>query len=140
MLPADRRHVFVYGTLRRGDVRDITHLQPPPVFVGMASVQGVLYNLGDYPGLLLGGEGWVTGEVYAITAALEQQLDSIEEVWPQPTGEYNKREVKVQLRQHPANHEAPEAVGVLCLLYEIDPARARGRPVILGGDWRETRL
>ena len=139
MPTAARRHVFVYGTLRRGDVRDITHLQPPPVFVGMASVQGVLYNLGDYPGLLLGGEGRVTGEVYAITAALEQQLDSIEQVWPQPTGEYNKREVEVQLRQHP-NHEAPEAVGVFCLLYEIDPARARGRPVILGGDWRDGRL
>ena len=140
MPTAARRHVFVYGTLRRGDVRDITHLQPPPVFVGMASVQGVLYNLGDYPGLLLGGEGRVTGEVYAITAALEQQLDSIEEVWPQPTGEYNKREVEVQLRQHQANHEASEAVGVLCLVYEIDPAHARGRPVILGGDWREIRL
>jgi gamma-glutamylcyclotransferase (GGCT)/AIG2-like uncharacterized protein YtfP len=140
MPTAARRHVFVYGTLRRGDVRDITHLQPPPVFVGMASVQGVLYNLGDYPGLLLGGEGRVTGEVYAINAALEQQLDSIEEVWPQPTGEYNKREVEVQLRQHQANHEASEAVGVLCLLYEIDPARARGRPVIRGGDWRETGL
>jgi len=140
MLPADRRHVFVYGTLRRGDVRDITHLQPPPVFVGMASVQGVLYNLGAYPGLLLGGEGRVTGEVYAITAALEQQLDSIEEVWPQPTGEYSKREVEVQLHQHPANHAAPEAVGMFCLVYEIDPARARGRPVILGGDWREGRL
>ena len=140
MLPADRRHVFVYGTLRRGDVRDITHLQPPPVFVGMARVQGVLYNLGTYPGLLLGGEGRVTGEVYAISAELERQLDSIEEVWPQPTGEYNKREVKVQLRQHQASHEAPDAVGVLCLLYEIDPARARGRPVSLGGDWREIRL
>ena len=140
MLPADRRHVFVYGTLRRGDVRDITLLQPSPMFVGMASVQGVLYNLGAYPGLLLGGEGRVTGEVYAITAALEQQLDSIEEVWPQPTGEYSKREVEVQLHQHQVNHEALEAVGVLCLLYEIDPARARGRPVILGGDWRERRL
>ena len=135
-----RRHVFVYGTLRRGDVRDITLLQPSPMFVGMASLQGVLYNLGAYPGLLLGGEGWVTGEVYAITAALEQQLDSIEEVWPQPTGEYSKREVEVQLRQHQASHEASEAVGVLCLLYEIDPARARGRPVILSGDWRETGL
>ena len=139
MPAAARRHVFVYGTLRRGDVRDITQLQPPPVFVGMASVQGVLYNLGTYPGLLLGGEGRVTGEVYAISAELERQLDSIEEVWPQPTGEYSKREVEVQLRQHKASHEAPDAVGVFCLVYEIDLACARGRPVILGGDWRETR-
>ena len=95
-LPAHRRHVFVYGTLRRGDVRDINQLQPAPVFVGMASVQGVLYDLGAYPGVLLGGEGMVTGEVYAISAALEQALDTIEEVWPQATGEYNKREVMVQ--------------------------------------------
>ena len=135
-LPANRRHVFVYGTLRRGDVRDINHLQPAPVFVGMASVQGVLYDLGSYPGLLLGGEGRVTGEVYAISAELEQQLDTIEEVWPQPTGEYNKREVEVQLRQSGAQ---AEPAGMVCLVYEINPARTRACPVIRSGDWREIR-
>jgi gamma-glutamylcyclotransferase (GGCT)/AIG2-like uncharacterized protein YtfP len=128
------RHVFVYGTLRRGDVRDITCLQPPPRFIGMGSVAGVLYDLGPYPGLLLGGTGRVVGEVYAIGAELERVLDEIEEVWPQQSGEYGRREVTVQM------HDAPAAGGLLCLVYEINPARLAGRPVIGGGDWRRRTL
>ncbi|WP_395055008.1 gamma-glutamylcyclotransferase [Polaromonas sp.] len=124
------RHVFVYGTLRRGDVRDITRLQPAPQFAGMATVAGVLYDLGPYPGLRLGGEGRVTGEVYAISAELEQRLDEIEEVWPQQTGEYSKREVAVQM------DGAPAAVGPLCLVYEVNASHLTGRAVIASGDWR----
>lgn len=124
------RHVFVYGTLRRGDVRDITRLQPSPQFAGMGSVAGVLYDLGPYPGLVLGGEGRVLGEVYAISAELERQLDEIEEVWPQQTGEYSKREVAVRL------DGAASSTGPVCLVYEINAARLAGCPVISGGDWR----
>jgi len=138
-LPVSRRHVFVYGTLRRGELRDINQLQPAPVFVGMASVHGVLYDLGSYPGLLLGGAGRVTGEVYAISVELERLLDTIEEVWPEPTGEYNKREIGVQLRQSGAPAESAEPEGVVCLVYEIDPARTRACPVIRSGDWCDFR-
>ncbi len=35
-------HVFVYGTLRRGEVNDITRLQPAPHYIGPARVQGGL--------------------------------------------------------------------------------------------------
>lgn len=139
MPTASRRHVFVYGTLRRGDVRDINQLKPAPAFVAMATVQGVLYDLGSYPGVLLGGEGRVTGEVYAISAELERQLDTIEEVWPQPTGEYSKREVVVQLCQDEVRPEALETQGLSCLLYEINPVYTRACPVINGGDWRDSR-
>ncbi len=124
------RYVFVYGTLRRDDVRDITRLQPTPLFVGMASVAGRLYDLGPYPGLLLGGEGRVVGEVYVISAALERRLDQIEEVWPQQTGEYSKREVAVQMEG------VASAAGPVCLVYEINASRLVGCPVITGGDWR----
>lgn len=137
--PPHRRHVFVYGTLRRGEVRDINRLQPAPAFVGMARVQAVLYDLGPYPGLLLGGQGWVTGEVYAISAELERQLDTIEDVWPEPTGEYSKREVAVQLRPGAAADPALEGQTVSCLVYEINPERTRGRPLIRSGDWRASR-
>lgn len=124
------RYVFVYGTLRRGDVRDITRLQPPPEFVGMASVAGALYDLGPYPGLLLGGAGRVRGEIYAISAELERQLDEIEEVWPQPTGEYCKCEVVVQ------REGAGSAAGPVCLIYEINASLLTGRALIASGDWR----
>lgn len=91
------RHVFVYGTLRRGEERDINRLQPAPQWIGRASVPGVMYRLGAYPGVVLGTQAWVRGEVYEISAELERQLDAIEEVQPQQSGEYMKREVAVRL-------------------------------------------
>ncbi len=130
------RHVFVYGTLRRGDVRDITRLRPEPQFVSMASVAGVLYDLGPYPGMVLGGTGRVTGEVYAISAGLERQLDFIEEVWPQQTGEYSKQEVRVLLRNAQA---LPGVLELDCLVYAINPTRTVGRLVIDSGDWLASR-
>ena len=128
------RHVFVYGTLRRGDVRDITRMYPPPQFVGWASVAGRLYDLGAYPGVVLGGTGRVAGEVYAISAELENRLDAIEEVWPQQTGEYSKQQVRVQVRSRETESETLE---LDCLIYEINPARTAGKPVIASGDWLE---
>ena len=127
------RHVFVYGTLRRGGDNDITRLNPAPVWVGAASIKGVLYDLGRYPGVVLSGnaalggeaQGDVFGEVYAITPALECVLDEIEEFYPQQTQEYAKREIAV-------------AVGgrsVQCLIYEIHPDRVQGKPRMACGDW-----
>lgn len=133
------RHVFVYGTLRKGEERDINRLQPTPRWVGRASVEGVMHHLGSYPGLVLGAPGTVHGEVYAVSAELERVLDEIEEVWPQQTGEYAKREVAVQLAKGDTdsdsggpNDPVPE---LLCVLYEIAPDRTEGKPVIASGDW-----
>ncbi|MEP6825359.1 MAG: gamma-glutamylcyclotransferase family protein, partial [Ramlibacter sp.] len=93
--PASPRHVFVYGTLRRGGRNDINRLSPAPRYVGMGEVQGALYHIGWYPGLTLGGQEAVTvvGEVYEIGLALEAVLDGIEEVVPGPDSEYFKREL-----------------------------------------------
>lgn len=123
--PHAQRHVFVYGTLRRGEANDINRLRPPPRCLGRACVHGTLYDLGPYPGAILGGTGWVWGEVYAITPELEQQLDVVEEVAPVPSGEYTRCHIEVAL----------EGQQVACLVYEIDPQRAQGRPRIASGDW-----
>jgi gamma-glutamylcyclotransferase (GGCT)/AIG2-like uncharacterized protein YtfP len=128
------RHVFVYGTLRKGEERDINRLQPAPRWVGRAQVAGVMHHLGSYPGLMLGGPGTVQGEVYAVSAELERVLDEIEEVWPQQTGEYAKREVVVLLEPEPGGSRG-EARELLCVLYEIAPERTQGKPVIASGDW-----
>lgn len=126
MVTADSlRHVFVYGTLRRGEANDINRLQPTPRFVGAARIQGEMFHLGRYPGVVLGSPGWVVGEVYAITPALEQQLDVIEEVYPQQTDEYVKREVPVPV----------DGKVLMCLVYEINPHYTKGRPRIATGDW-----
>ncbi|OOG35908.1 gamma-glutamylcyclotransferase [Polaromonas sp. A23] len=135
--PFSFRHVFVYGTLRRGDVRDITRLRPEPRFIGMASVAGALYDLGPYPGVVLGGPGRVVGEVYAISPDLESQLDAIEEVWPQQTGEYSKRQVSAVLNEAAA---PGGEMALQCLVYEINPLRTAGKRLIASGDWLDGRL
>ena len=119
------RHVFVYGTLRRGGRNDIARLFPAPAYVADASIAGTLYDFGSYPGVVLGGAGSVVGEIYAITSALEAQLDQLEEVSADDSGEYIKREVKVQAG----------ARELVCLVYEIHPNRIAGRPAIASGDW-----
>lgn len=116
----------VYGTLRRGGVNDINRLSPAPVFVGRAHLMGELYHLGAYPGVLLTGEGRVVAEVYAITRELESQIDELEAVYPQQSDEYFKRRMPV-----------PVCDGRVlnCIVYEINPRCARGKPRIHSGDW-----
>ncbi|MCW5257611.1 gamma-glutamylcyclotransferase [Verminephrobacter aporrectodeae subsp. tuberculatae] len=121
------RCVFVYGTLRCGGSNDITRLRPAPRFVGAARVAGALHHLGAYPGMTLGGSGWVRGEVYAIAPALEALLDEIEDLGAEPTDEYVKREVVVQLEG--------QAQALPCLVYEINPRRLGSAPLIAHGDW-----
>jgi gamma-glutamylcyclotransferase (GGCT)/AIG2-like uncharacterized protein YtfP len=127
------RHVFVYGTLRRGQRNDITRLTPTPRYVSEASVTGQTVHLGAYPGVILSqakaGQSRIQGEVYAITAALERQLDEIEMIDPQtlddPESEYVKRDLEVLIGM----------TRLMCLVYELNPRHAVGRPVIASGDW-----
>lgn len=163
MSDASSRVVFVYGTLRRGDVRDINRLKPKPKCLGNAWVRGKMYDLGSYPGLRLEqlplqkssdlplsqtldcsqhstaslDIGWVKGELYAVLPALELQLDEIEEVWPQQSGEYAKRDV-VAWRDAASGVDAdpsdPDS-GVACFLYEVARERVRGMEQIASGDW-----
>lgn len=119
------RHVFVYGTLRRGQSRDINLLRPAPAFVGAGQINGTLYHLGNYPGVRLGGTNWIQGEIYLISPELERQLDEIEEVWPQQTGEYSRQEVQVKYAQNV----------ISCLVYEVAAIRIQACNVIQSGDW-----
>lgn len=123
--PTPARHVFVYGTLRRGGSNDIARFRPAPRFVAEAVITGTLYHLGGYPGAVLGGTAALRGEVYAIEPALEAQLDVLEEVRPDGKGEYRKREEPVEVGGRM----------LLCLVYEIHPRRIVGRPAIGSGDW-----
>jgi gamma-glutamylcyclotransferase (GGCT)/AIG2-like uncharacterized protein YtfP len=127
MPEASPRHVFVYGTLRRGGRNDINRLDPAPRYVGMGEVKGTLYHFEWYPGLVLGGEEAVTivGEVYEIEPQLEELLDRIEQIVPGDASEFFKRELAVDV----------EGRQLHCLLYEINPLRVQGRRGIGHGDW-----
>jgi gamma-glutamylcyclotransferase (GGCT)/AIG2-like uncharacterized protein YtfP len=127
MTDASTRHVFVYGTLRRGGRNDINLLQPAPRYVGMGEVRGRLYRFDWYPGLVLGGEEAVTvvGEVYEITPELEAVLDAIEDIVPGDRSEYFKRELTIDVAGRPLE----------CLVYEINPERVRDKRALAHGDW-----
>lgn len=140
------RHVFVYGTLRRGGSNDINLRRPAPRYVGRSSLKGVLYDLGSYPGLILAPSDaldssveakQVIGEVYAVLPALEDNLDELEGLLPVPTGEYVKRCMTLDLVLPDAatsGGEGPKQA-LPCIVYEINPERTRGCAVVAHGDW-----
>jgi gamma-glutamylcyclotransferase (GGCT)/AIG2-like uncharacterized protein YtfP len=77
--------LFVYGTLLSG-LSNHHHLQGATC-LGPATLQGALFDLGEYPALLLTGKlstpsGPVLGELYKIEAAHWPHLDALEEVDP----------------------------------------------------------
>ncbi|QHJ00853.1 gamma-glutamylcyclotransferase [Xylophilus rhododendri] len=119
------RYVFVYGTLRRGEVNDINLLRPAPKYLGAASIPGRLYSMGWYPGLVMDGCMAVVGEVYSVSHSVEQRLDEIEGLLPEPTGEYAKRELEIEVN----------GKLIRCFVYEIAPALVAHLEPLADGDW-----
>lgn len=115
--------VFVYGTLRRGGVRAMPGLFPGARFVGGGGVRGSLYDLGEFPGLLLEESGPpVVGEVYEVDEEVLDRLDEIE-----ATSFYRRERVEVSLGGRRAE----------CWVYVYDPALYPGGALITSGDWIE---
>jgi gamma-glutamylcyclotransferase (GGCT)/AIG2-like uncharacterized protein YtfP len=131
--PGAQRYVAVYGTLRRGGSNDIEKLAPAPHFVGSASLRGKLHHMGPYPGLVLAsaeqGGSKVVAEVYEVSPALEAVLDEIEAAPPSSPDEYAKRELLLAVQTDSGMRE------LHCFLYEVNPQRVVGCPVIPHGDW-----
>lgn len=119
----NKHQIFVYGTLRQGGLRAMPQLFPTAKFVGRASVSGSLYDLGDYPGLLLDESGSaVVGEVYEIDDEILRQLDEIE-----ASSDYGRKQVEVSL-----GHDRTS-----CWIYAPDANFSSERPLIASGDWIE---
>lgn len=81
-------YVFVYGTLRAGEINDLAQAAarrglPPARHVGAATVPGMLVDFGDWPGLLPVADGRrVLGDIYEVDPALVALMDEIEEYAP----------------------------------------------------------
>jgi gamma-glutamylcyclotransferase (GGCT)/AIG2-like uncharacterized protein YtfP len=89
-------HLFVYGTLRPGDVR--WHLLAPFVVDGgwPDTVAGELYDTGfDYPAAAFGGRGTIHGHSFALleTSRL-RALEVLDEVEGVVEGEYARVTVR----------------------------------------------
>jgi gamma-glutamylcyclotransferase (GGCT)/AIG2-like uncharacterized protein YtfP len=71
-----RELIFVYGTLRRGGSN---HFRMSGAdYVADGEVAGKIYRIDWYPGLILGDEGRVKGEVFSVDAAQLLELDAFE--------------------------------------------------------------
>ena len=90
------RHLFVYGTLRPGDVRwDV--LEPFVVDGGWNdTVAGRLFDTGfDYPAAVFDGEGTIHGHTFALLeVSLGRALEVLDEVEGIVDGEYSRVSVR----------------------------------------------
>jgi gamma-glutamylcyclotransferase (GGCT)/AIG2-like uncharacterized protein YtfP len=122
-------HVFVYGTLRRGDRNDINRLTPAPQWMGYGTVRGDLFDYGRHPGLVLRDDGpQVLGEVYRCEPALIKVLDEIELNYPLIPGLY--RQAWCSVACGPNTYQ--------CLLYELTDGGKSAQALIEGSglvDW-----
>src|ERR1700761_2584859 len=127
--------VFVYGTLRAGEVNDIRHAAArheiaAPNLLGPATVRGHLFDFGSYPGLVVDEAGVdVIGDVYEIDDQLVAVLDEIEAVYPGVEDRFLAREVMVKVDGSVVN----------CRFYPVTPSAVRGRPQIRSGNWIKYR-
>jgi gamma-glutamylcyclotransferase (GGCT)/AIG2-like uncharacterized protein YtfP len=125
------QHVFVYGTLRAGEVNDIGEAATQrsiarPTLIGEASVRGHLFDFGTYPGFVPDAAGVnVKGDVYRIDEALFAVLDEIERVYPGEEGLFMPREVTVEV----------DGAAIACRYYPVARDAVKGLPEIGSGDW-----
>ncbi|OZI30269.1 hypothetical protein CAL29_19635 [Bordetella genomosp. 10] len=137
-------YVFVYGTLRAGEINDLARAAarrglPAPRLAGRGTVRGTLYDFGDWPGLLPDGRGRdIVGDVYeageaGAGEALLALMDEIEEIDPAGGSCFLRRRVRVWA-EPPAGGGV--AAGFLdCFYYPIDPAWTAEAVATPATDW-----
>jgi gamma-glutamylcyclotransferase (GGCT)/AIG2-like uncharacterized protein YtfP len=74
----DLNYVFVYGTLKKSFPND--HYLTDSIFLGKATIQGQLLNIGPFPGLIGTGskKDRVQGEIYIVDNETLARLDRLE--------------------------------------------------------------
>ncbi|MFM2077403.1 MAG: hypothetical protein RJA49_1293 [Actinomycetota bacterium] len=98
--PLDPHHLFVYGTLRPGEVR-WRHLAPFVVGEGVdTAVAGDVYDTGlEYPAARFGGDGRILGRVYELTR-LPDALAHLDDVEGAVRGWYRRVTVHTESGHH----------------------------------------
>lgn len=120
MLPAQ---LFVYGSLRRNHSGATHPLLAGTIHHGNATVQGTLYRVSWYPGLVLAGDGRVHGELFEFpTARADAMLAALDDY--EGSG-YARRITRVQLADG-------RSVDAFVYTY-LGPTA--GLPVIASGDF-----
>jgi gamma-glutamylcyclotransferase (GGCT)/AIG2-like uncharacterized protein YtfP len=121
--------VFVYGTLRIGGSN---HWRMDGAeFIATGHVMGEMYRIGWYPGVTLGGNGRVLGEIFAVGQEHLAALDAFEGVSAAEVAGSEYRRVKTAVLTENGNVEA--------WIWEwIGPINVRMR--LESGDWLGQRI
>lgn len=115
--------VFLYGTLRHGSAGAMSIRFPQSKFIAGARVNGRLFDLGAYPGLLAGeSSSPVVGEVYEVDDETLKQLDEFE-----GSSNYLRKQVEIVVGSETRT----------CWTYEPDPECYSLQTLIPSGDWIE---
>lgn len=123
---SDRQLLFVYGLLQPGHSGfQSLGLAGKVDLLGKDRLQGRLYHLGHYPGMILGKTGIVHGEVFAIDSAdLMAHIDAYELYEPGRPRVSEYRRVEAQLLDS----------GKMAWVYEYNRS-VKGKPIIASGNW-----
>jgi gamma-glutamylcyclotransferase (GGCT)/AIG2-like uncharacterized protein YtfP len=107
--------LFVYGTLRSGGSQHARMRGAVSLGPARTRPEMTLVDLGWHPAMSRGGDTAVTGELYAVDAALLAELDEFEEVpaW------YRREPIVLDDGREAMTYVLPSATG----------------PRIAGGDW-----
>jgi len=115
--------IFIYGSLRRGNVTAISIRFPNSGFIAEATVRGNLYDLGAFPGLVVSeSNSTVNGELYEVDDELLSKLDEFE-----ASTNYLRKQVEISFNDHNETGWT----------YEPDPAFHSFHTLITSGDWME---
>lgn len=122
-------YVFVYGTLRRGEVND-HYLKDAAVIALAASVEGQLVDTGlGYPALVRdANRERVVGELYVVDGITLAELDRLEDYYGtgDPRNEYERIPVRV---------ETDSGIYEAWVYVYPDGRNLQDLPVIEDGDW-----
>ena len=104
-MDTEPKHIFVYGALRDDPHHGMYHvLARSAAFAGDGSVNARLYDLGEYPGIVMSSshEDIVIGEVYELdpndAPSVLRVLDDYEGLGPNDPAPHEYRRTVVQVR------------------------------------------
>jgi len=122
--------IFVYGLLRPGQTGyESLNLATRTRTVAHGRVRGRLYHLGDYPGLILGDEGIVYGDVLVFDdPKLWCDLDAYELYDPDQPAASEYCRTSVELID----------CGTEVIVYQYNRP-VKGRPIVASGNWHIPR-
>ncbi len=116
----DKKMIFVYGTLLRGEHNDLYMASSRFIKDGETLPQYELYNLGSFPALAEGGGVSVKGEIYEVSPKDLKLIDALEghPDW------YERRPLELK-------------DGTKVETYIMPKHNVKDYPIIDSGDWRK---